>query len=697
MFLITVMVRKKIISQVIRPELDQLELSDITIAFEGLMRTINLAIPENEKSLFGFIIPNEVFPIIQSYAKAFDIDLDFALRAAILVWVIDYDKSQDAIYPMHKFTFQQLLRHLKPQELTLVEYISKKITNSRFKSALELQDMEGVQIFGENLIFTNSPDNNVVAVSPKSIIESEKIRNALSARGENDFVSTLNSAIALAKVDTDKESPLARMQLLYLQVLKAVYSETVEKMNGSDHEYTHSYKAEAARELAQLPELTELAEQLIEESYEGGLREMGKGVTGDWMDELGSIERGFSVTNQVAQELASNPAWHKKLWEMLNNPESYGFRKEIDAPESNVKSISVVDSTALMSTSDELFKYKSVGDDLNQEAIIKHRLNLLLNATIGVAKTDVKTAMVFLKEYFRVTIKFVDPKRCYLSLKVRELEHLLVHQEAFDFFISETMKLINQEEKDNTLLEIAHFLNKQGRCDESVSLVINDIQQPSYTSYWGLLESLSTHFILELDRPSDARSSVILYKKKKKNSFMFSLEKLTSLVKTKHSQTETTVRVSIKQLSIQETINELDRRMHQSTNKDHIGQKAETLINVGIVHYKNGNITDSLRLFQDAWQEKLEPHERLALFSRATRETEVLFPQSRETMIDNAYQFGIAKLRGERHISSGVARRYLLSLFYEYSMDGDYAKAEAVIALVKKYVQYPNDDISDAY
>ena len=114
------MVRKKIISQIIRPELDQFELSDITIAFEGLMRTINSAIPENEKSLFGFIIPNKVFPIIQSYAEAFNIDLNFALRAAILVWVIDYDKSQDAIYPMHKFTFQQLLRYLKPQELTLV-------------------------------------------------------------------------------------------------------------------------------------------------------------------------------------------------------------------------------------------------------------------------------------------------------------------------------------------------------------------------------------------------------------------------------------------------------------------------------------------------------------------------------------------------------------------------------------------------
>jgi hypothetical protein len=130
-------------------------------SFEILMDEIAGVTPKD--FLFGIAIPNEAIPLIDVYSKENDIDFDIVLRSVLLAWTIDKDNSQDALYPMHKFTLQQLLRNINRNEASLVEYLSRKIGNSRFKDALELQDIDGVKIYGEDLIFNESPKKNKIS------------------------------------------------------------------------------------------------------------------------------------------------------------------------------------------------------------------------------------------------------------------------------------------------------------------------------------------------------------------------------------------------------------------------------------------------------------------------------------------------------------------------------------------------------
>ncbi|MFA5928274.1 MAG: hypothetical protein WC838_03115 [Candidatus Margulisiibacteriota bacterium] len=131
------------------------EPNEIGQSFESLMTQIVAVNPPD--FIIGFSLPEEVGPLIGAYSRKYDIGYDIVLRSVVLAWTIDHETSQDALYPIHKFVLQQLLKNINQSETALISHLSAKIGNSRFSETLELQDMEGSMICGKNVLYHPSP------------------------------------------------------------------------------------------------------------------------------------------------------------------------------------------------------------------------------------------------------------------------------------------------------------------------------------------------------------------------------------------------------------------------------------------------------------------------------------------------------------------------------------------------------------
>lgn len=144
------------LNKIIKTNISNLKPSTMGYDFEGLMLDIKDSMTENQT--IGLTIPTPAMELVMEFSKDKDINIDIVMQSVLIYWVINYDKTQDPLFPVYKFSLQQLLRDLKPKELELIVYLSNIIGESRFADAQELQDVDGVTIYGEDLIFHEKPN-----------------------------------------------------------------------------------------------------------------------------------------------------------------------------------------------------------------------------------------------------------------------------------------------------------------------------------------------------------------------------------------------------------------------------------------------------------------------------------------------------------------------------------------------------------